>query len=451
MKIKVGNTFYTTIKSISFAPETDITGDTVPVNDFDAIIVTTDTIRYGDWAYLYDDLDNLWAKYWIAYSEHENRQTVHIKAVSTLMFLEQRKLTAVMYEDGINTVLGDIFGSIPYEVDESLASVIYTEEGGVIEEVMVEGFCPEQSARERLLWLCLTVGAYVKTFFTDKVVLLCLTNDTTSIPIEKTFWKPVQKFRDYVTAIKITYYSYTMGTPQTTDEWVTDGIDYYIQTESVFTLSNSGAPSSAPENIVEVDGVTLINQDNVSDIASFLAAYYFNRTEVDMDVINNAEYMPGQKIVGYLDEESMISGYVQSADFSFGLQARSTLHVLGALSLTGASLTVIYQYGQILLDRKIFYLPVGYAYAISNPYIDRWMEQRRYVYIPDNENATGTVASGGSTNTQTYAIALEMNLENEVLTMYSVDETELVVEEDTEVDPETEEETTIEYNVLEIG
>ena len=459
MKITIGNTTYTKIKSLSFSPETDITGDTVPINNFEAVIVTRDVLNpnvtYGAWAYLYDDLDNLWARYWISYAEHEEIDTIRIIAHDQLAFLDQRKLPATMYDDGISVILGDIFGSMTYVVDESLADVIYYEEGGVTQEVIVSGFCPEQTARERLLWLCLVEGAYVQTYFCENITLRCLTDDTTFIPINKTFWKPSITYRDYVTAIKITYYSYTEGTPQTTDEWVTDGTDYYIQTASTFTLSNSYAPSGAPENVVEVDGITLINVDDVSNIALFLAKYYFNRTEVDMDVINNAEYKPGDKIVGYRDGLNLVSGYIQSADFTFGLQARSTLHVLGVTDVEGATLTILYiyedEYNEIQLDKQEFVLPVGYEYSITNPYIDQEMQNHRYVYIPQNEAAEGTVASGGTEDEELYDIALDMNYEDNVLSIYSVDELELVEEEDTEVDPETEEEVTVTYNVLEIS
>ena len=96
-------------------------------------------------------------------------------------------------------------------------------------------------------------------------------------------------------------------------------------------------------------------------------------------------------------------------------------------------------------------LPVGFEYSITNPYIDQEMSNHRYVYIPQNEAAEGTVASGGTEDEELYDIALDMDYEDNVLSMYSVDELELVEEEDTEVDPETEEEVTVTYNVLEIS
>ena len=445
MKITIGSTTYTKIKSLSFSPETDITGDSIPINEFEAVIATTDNITYGTWAYLYDDLNNLWARYWIVYSEHEEIDTVRIIARDQIAFLEQKKLPAKMYNNAVTVALGDVFGSIPYVIDTSLAYVIYP--GGT--EITITGFCPEQTARERLLWLCLILGAYVQTYFCSTVTLKCLQDDETIIPNNHIFWKPAITFRDYVTAIKISYYSYTQGTPQSGEESVTDGTNTYIQTTGSFTLANPLAPSGAPDNIVEVDGVTLINVGNVSGIASFLSSYYFNRTEVDMDIINNAETMPGDKIIGYRNEINLISGYVRSADFAFGVMARSNLHVLGVEDVEGATLTILYLYGDMYssrqLDKMQFVLPVGYEYTITNPYLDQPFQNHRYIYIPDADEATGTVVAGGIIDREYYGIALDMSYSDRVLSIYSVDELELVQEEETEGG------VTVTYNILEIS
>ena len=65
MKIVIDNTEYTEIVNLSFAPETNMTATEIPVNRFIAEIKTSDTLSLGTEAYLYDDNDNLWAKYWL--------------------------------------------------------------------------------------------------------------------------------------------------------------------------------------------------------------------------------------------------------------------------------------------------------------------------------------------------------------------------------------------------
>ena len=69
MYVTIDLTDYSTIRNLSFSPQTDVTGNSLPINEFSVDIVTDDDISFGQYAELYDDLDNLWAKYWINYAE----------------------------------------------------------------------------------------------------------------------------------------------------------------------------------------------------------------------------------------------------------------------------------------------------------------------------------------------------------------------------------------------
>ena len=253
MYIKIGSTSYTEIRNLSFAPETDVSGSQVPVNQFSADIITDDVITAGSGVKLYDDRDNLWADYWLTFAERVDKNTVQIVGQSYLTLLDRTTLPAVMYSSkSVSTLLSEIMGSVSYTLDSSFSSATVT------------GFCPEQTARERLLWVCFVIGAYVKSFFNSKVEILPVDTTVTTIPSSVTYWKPAISYNDYVTAVKVVSYSYTQGTPANTDTWVTDGTNYYIQTQQVNTLSNPDAPASAPENVVTIEGVTLVNSSNVS-------------------------------------------------------------------------------------------------------------------------------------------------------------------------------------------
>ena len=215
MKIIINSTAYTGLKNLSFSPETDVFGNALPINEFRADIITTDDIAMSQWAELRDDLNTLWAKYWIVYAERIDRQTVRIQAQSALRLLERKQMPAVMYEAGtadIVDVLDDIFDGL----DVGYALTPATPRYAVI------GFCPEQNARDRLLWVLLTQQRFVRSFFNDTVEI-CLINSQTAplIPMEKTFWKPSITYRDYVTAINVKSYQFVAGTPTPVDKWVT--------------------------------------------------------------------------------------------------------------------------------------------------------------------------------------------------------------------------------------
>lgn len=409
MKITIGTETYTKIDGLNFAPQTDITGGKLPLNEFSCDIITEDDIDAGTTAYLYDDRNTLWAQYRLTYSEHKDTCTVEIRGRSTLTFLDRDELPAVMYSaKSVQTLIGELFGTVSYTLDSSFSSETVT------------GFCPKQTARQRLQWICFVIGAYVKTFFSDKVEILPVDTAESTIPMNKIFWKPSIVYNDHVTAIRVTAYSFTQGTPQSVDTWVTDGTDYYIQTAQEFTISNPNAPVSAPANEVKFEGITLINSANVSDVLTLLSTYYFKRIEADLDVINNGDFLPGDKVLASLDQETMVRGYISQCTFSFGLQARSTIHIVQTDTVESGNLTIRYLYNNLQIGSSVYLFPVGYAYSISNPYIDQTVGSIRRVYRPQEENATGTIAAGGTTDTENYDVALEFK--DGILRIYSVDD-----------------------------
>ena len=192
-----------------------------------------------------------------------------------------------------------------------------------------------------------------------------------------TYWRPSVTFNDWVTAVRAKVYGFTPGTPQTTDRYVKDdsGTVYIVQ-ETEFTLQNLLAPRAAPENIVTIEGVYLINDDNVSGILTHLSQWYFKRTVVDAEIIDNGGHMPGDRVALCVDDVNMYGGYINSADFTFGLQAKAKIHMTAAEDVESANLTILYMYEETQLDKKTYLLPVGYA----------------YLYFPQH---AGAVHSGG--------------------------------------------------------
>lgn len=413
MKIVTNNTEYTAIKSLSFSPQTDVAGSQLVINQFVANIFTDDAITAETMVYLYDDADTLWAAYYMTEAVRIDEETMRITGKSLIQMLDYVTMPATMYNaESVTNVLDAIFnalgGSSAYTLDAAFSGQTVT------------GFCPEQTARVRLQWLVLTIGGYVKTFFTDKIEIKSLSQEQENIPKHKTFWKPSISYGNYVTKVRVVAYSYTQGSPQTTDKWVTDGTNYYIETTQVFELTNNNVPANTPDKVVEIKDVKIISPANVSAILSHLATYYFKRVEVDMDVVNNGEYLPGEKILGYADENILVDGYIKSAAFSFGLQARSKIHIMQTDQVNGATLTINYMNGNTRLKTVEYYFPVGYNYSVANPYLDMTGAGRRRVYYPLTAAATGTVADGGTVDVEQYDVALEYR--DSVLQVLSVDE-----------------------------
>jgi hypothetical protein len=270
------------------------------------------------------------------------------------------------------------------------------------------------------MWIAFTIGGYVKTHFNRTIEILPIDNTVTAIPIGDTYWKPSITYNSWVTAIRGHAYSFTLGTPSTTDTYVEDWIgNTYIVTETAITIQNQNAPEAAPENVVDINGLYLLNSNNISGVLTRLTAWYFNRTEVDFDAINNGQYIPGDKVQVHLDDERIASGFITSATFAFGLQAKATMHLTGVEDVEAGKLKILYKYNGVQIGKKVYSLPVGYTYTITNPYIDKTMNKHRYVFRPLAESITGTMVAGTTTVAQNYAVALD--LYKKVLHIISVD------------------------------
>lgn len=403
---------YEAIDRLSFAPSADLVGASVPINEFEADIHTEDDIAVGAYAELYDDRQRLWAAYWVSYAEHIAAGVLRLRARSDIALLDRVTMDAVYYnERPVTRVLDQIMGeavSVPYTLDERLAGETIT------------GFCPKQTARQRLLWVCFAIGGYVKACFNARVEILAMDDTAKVIPLQDTYWKPSLTYGDWVTGIRATAYSFEAGEPERGDEYVESvtGVKYIV-TKSTVTLSNPEAPAAAPENIVDVDGVYLVNPQNVSAVLSRLSQWYFGRTEMDLACVDNGDFLPGNRVTAYADGEAMVTGYVTRATFAFGLQAKAALKLTAVETLPCARLVIDCVFGEIRVGRMSFTFPVGYAYAVENPWLDVALGGVRYILRPGSATAEGVIQAGENVNTQGYAEALA--LEDGVLTITSVD------------------------------
>lgn len=406
MKLVVGEKTYTKLHGLKFDPVADVTGNEVPINEFSVDVITQDEIDAMQYARLEDDTGKLWARYWIVYADRADKDTVTIKAQSPLKLLERNMLKAHMYEDkSALDVIQEIFtttfgeqGADYYVLDESFS------------EATLTGFAPHQSCKTRLQWVCFVLGAYIKSFFSDKIEILPLEDTAKIIPLEKVYWKPNLVYGEYRTRISVTAYSYeeAQGEPGTTDTWVEDdeGV-VYIQTQRNHGLRNPDVPTGTLTHETHFTDVTLVNVGNVDEILTRLGPSYFRRLSAEVDVINNGEYLPGERVAVYTDSSHVVEGFIEKADFSFGLQAAAQMTITPAVSVECAPLTVIYKYGNTEISRAEYYWPIDYPFDIENPWFDVTWLGTRYIFKPLQASITGVMTQEGETIVQEYTPALE--------------------------------------------
>lgn len=412
MYIETANEIYSEISNLSFTPEADVTGQSMPINEFSVDIYTKDNIGVSQWASLYDDNDNLWAKYWIIETNRLSENMITLQAQSVLARLDRKTVAAKWYYESqqthntVATIASELGldSSIAY-IDPSIANTV------------ISGYCPEQTAKERLQWVCFVTGAYVRTFFTDKIEILPIDVDTepTEIPTNKTFWRPSVSYTDFVTDINITAFSFTYTTtpPQNYEEYITldkDGTKFLKITRTPIS-EHIDPPQDVPTTDITIDDVYLVNESNVDGILSRLGMIYFKRQELDADIINNGEYEPAHQVSVSLDPPDSISGrivagYIDSCDFSFGFQARSKIHMVVQHLWTTTRLVINYLYGSMKLGSTLRNYAVGVHYTVPNKHLVKTSGNIRKVYYPINEYATGTMVEGINVSNQPYDEAL---------------------------------------------
>lgn len=405
------------IKNLNFSPQTDLTGNSLPINEYTCDVitenmyggVTTDAITHE----LRDDLDRLWAGWQIYKAIRISDTCVRVTCRSWLNELDYIQMPETVYEgETAQTVIGTIFpNSILWEMANALKSV------------QISGYAPAQTARERLTWVLFVIGGFVRDIYADRVQILKTDTTEKMIPLDRTFMRPSTNKADWVTGLRIVTYSFFEAA---SDEEAAEYDNSYmfplpwVATENTVTITNSLAPEDAPENIIEIDGIYLVNPNNVSAIATRLALYWFNPLEASLDCINNRQYHPGDLVTGYTSREDLLTGYVQQESFKFGKQARSTLKLIGCLQVPSALLTVNYKHSGRLLVKDEFRLPIGFGYEITTRYIDQTRKGRRRIYRPITDTITGTMPDGGASVDVACEIALD--LYEGVLTVLIVDE-----------------------------
>ncbi len=399
MYVTIGETSYTEISNLEFNPEADLTGSTVPINELWVDVHTEDEIAVGTRIRLYDDTDVLWANYWVTYAEVEAFGFRRVHGQSALFKLDQAVLDPIIYDgDTVGTALQAVLGSIgDYTVSEELASET------------LSGYCPKQTARVRLQWICMAVGAYIKEFFTDRITILPYSNEVeVFVDSSRVFWKPTVKYKDYVTRIEATYYEYDEGMPSRLDDYVEVDGTTYIQRSDELSVSNPDVPQIALENVMSIDKMTLLNINNVDAVLYRQSVYAYKRLTVELDIIDNGDVMPGQPIITYSAEDEIVAGFVRSASFRFGMRARASIELEACEIKEGGWLTINYVWGDLDVGMKRFYLPVGYPFSTDNPYLDlTFQDGHKYVLRPVNESTSGTMVSGGITMTESMEVALE--------------------------------------------
>lgn len=423
-------TTYHDLSKLTYSPEIDVTCSAMPISELSVTILTTDTISVGSIVELYDDMDNRWCAMPVIYAEMDDERHTTVRGKSVLARLEACEMQAKMYDTYAWDVVQECFNAVlretgviwPVHMDSEVATI------------PIKGYCPKQNARTRLQWILMVTGSTISDWHLDRnagedvtygdgsmeaiadyIYIRPIDDENVKyIPIESTYWRPKVTYKDFVTAIKVTVYEYEHRAPSRTEEYVeikqsdSDRTgDIWTQTSVVATLTNTAVPADAYENIVELDGITLINDENVDDVLTHLAKFHFTRDQVEMDVIDNFEWLPADRVIGFLSQHQLFTGYLNSCVFTFGKQAKASMLLTPAEPKEGAVISIIYTWNDMTVAKRSYTLPVGYDWTMPTEYVEIDFAGHHYVLMPSIPSYTVPVAAGGTTLTVPMQVAID--------------------------------------------
>lgn len=431
IRIQEGNTKFEKISNLSFAPEADFISESMPINQFSVDVHTKSDIEVSQRIGLYDDSGTRWARYWIIESTRISEDVVRIVAQSLLVKLERVVLPPKMYN---NNTMGEI---VPV-IMSSAGISSYTLHSS-FNNVAIKGYCPEQTAKERLQWICFVTGACIKTFFSTTIDIVPIDSTTAKIPMNKTFWKPSIAYTDIVTHINLTAFEFR-AEPQPVSgyEYVeADGVFYQVVRHKM-TGRNDAAirQKNLPTTEINIEDITLINLANVDNVLRKLEQAYFARTEVTFDAVNNGKYLPLDRVQVHLFGDDIAVGIIRSCNFAFGKQARSTINMMVLEKIKSNILYISYvlNHTSTILATAKYKMPAGNHYQIENPYLDQTNGDYRHVYYPLLKYTTGDMPAQGKVEVAALVDkALVMYKPDGLLAIASVDSVHWLNEDEKEV------------------
>lgn len=428
MYLKVTNTEEWTyegdqIKELSFTPEYDPTLNTYPIGEYEATIYddqrSADDLCYAS-VDLYgiqptssSDYNSLLAgRYRINEVKEIGINLYKIKAQSILAELDKIRLQGQYYNGvTIDSFITEIFTDAGYLIDQPW--YIWP----VMSGYSVTGYCPEQTARERLVWVAQAYGASILQWGEYSRYGLCIAkaidargdSDYASYSTEQlqyvdTYKKPEVKEKQKPGKYSVTrYYSWSYDRPSS-GGWGNVIVDYeydldtgertpvylYYFTDRT-TITN---PNASSKNEISVSGNMVINS---TIYMAYLARAYFRDKTAELDMLigdrDFQKYMPGKKVNFYADQTTMYCGVIRSANFIFGKLARVKLVIdvdKDPIALAHCRFNYRYVDGNTTraLGHRDYYIKPYLYETVNHPTFKSYVVDRWETFTPQTASST---------------------------------------------------------------
>ena len=209
----------------------------------------------------------------------------------------------------VNEIVGDAF-----EVDIETALAGAT----------VKGYIPDGTRRKALQQAAFIVGAAVDTSKTNKIrFFVPKYENPTALPDRDVFDGGSVKQEAIVTAVIVTYHTYTQGSGNSGDEVITVNDVKYVHTTGTVRIDNPNVTASDKQNIKTVQDATLVNASNAQAVAQRVYDYWMRRKTVETSIVwedqNMLDYITvptpwGQDMTGSLTSAKITLSNLTAAE-----------------------------------------------------------------------------------------------------------------------------------------
>lgn len=220
---------------------------------------------------------------------------------------QAKRSSATAYEipccDAIGVLDGDDFSAAIYSgknaaelMTEIVNGAFELDIDASFESVTVTGYIPDCTRREALQQVAFAIGAVVDTSGADKIKVYPAAVDIAAeIPASRVYVGGSAVQDAVVTAVVVTYHTYTAGSGSSGDDVITvDGVSY-IHTTGTVRVDNPDVTASDKANVKTVEDATLVNASNAADVAARVYAYYQRRNTVSSKIVVDGE-TPGDYV-----------------------------------------------------------------------------------------------------------------------------------------------------------
>ncbi len=308
------------LRDVKATLEVSVISSEIAVNTLDFTLDSEDDIEYifqnKQPIYAYDG-DSLICVFYISDSTRRAKGLYGVSCIDAVGVLDEDPFPAGMYRDcPAKTLLEEIIGGhFALELDASLAGATVT------------GYLPAGSRREALQQVVFALCAVADTSGTESIRIYKDRENTPSrFPFSRVYTGGTVETSALVTAVRVTSHAYS-ATGSGSDTVEVDGMTYY-HTTAVTTITNPKTTASDKQNVVEVDGATLVNPGNAAAIAQHIYNYYMKRQRQRVRIVMDQE-RPGDRISAPTPWGSVINGYVTRMDITLSGIASADCEVVG--------------------------------------------------------------------------------------------------------------------------